>query len=177
MVTFFAASPDAFPWLVAMKGQPNGNTTAAQQSHVLSAYIWVSFPNGTIFTRFVPATLATVASGGYGSSGIWQGTGMKWAGTHDASKWVVSVDAEEMGIRGSLVVRSVCSPLSLLLFHNGLLSEYSTFRAYVWVYMVYGLLTMIYIDSTSPSPLFPPQTGNSTVPRTHPGSRLGECRS
>jgi hypothetical protein len=58
VVTFFSSSAAAFPFL------------HANQSSVLTAWIWASFTNGTVFADYAPATVATVTStdGGHTNS-------------------------------------------------------------------------------------------------------------
>lgn len=109
VVTLFAASSDAFPYLAP---SPEGK--------VLTAYLWASFPNGTVFAEYVTAEIATVVALGDGSKGDWDPTGFSWEGAGDMSRYEVRIESGEMDVSGRMELGSVCSlsPLSpfLLLF-------------------------------------------------------------
>ena len=44
---------------------------------------------------------------GEGSSGLWSGTGASWEGAADLSRYVVSLDAPALGIKGTVIFESV----------------------------------------------------------------------
>jgi hypothetical protein len=69
--------------------------------------VWGSFPNGSAFTSSVPASKAIVEGREDGSSGVWEGTGVSWAGAGDGSQYVVTFDSPGVGITGSLILDSV----------------------------------------------------------------------
>ncbi|KAI9816472.1 MAG: hypothetical protein M1827_001604 [Pycnora praestabilis] len=94
VVSFFTSTSDAF---FALGDEPD----------VVSVDLWVSFPNGTIYTPFVNATEAVVVTVGDGTTGYWEGTGMSWTSTPDLSYYVVNVNAPNLGIYGSLVLQSI----------------------------------------------------------------------
>jgi hypothetical protein len=48
VITFFSSTVAAFPFL------------DANQTSILTAWIWASFANGTVFADYVPATMATL---------------------------------------------------------------------------------------------------------------------
>lgn len=93
-VTLFAASSEAFPYL-------------APSDSVLTAYIWASFPNGTVWTEYINAELATVTAVGDGSKGAWDPTGFSWTGTGDMSRYEVTVESSEMDVWGKMELVSV----------------------------------------------------------------------
>ncbi|KAF3399974.1 hypothetical protein F1880_007998 [Penicillium rolfsii] len=101
-VTFFTSTAAAFPWL------------PSHESSTLIAYIWASFANGTIFTDYVPATLARVAGGenaSSASSGDWLSTGLSWAASHDdLSKYEVIISSEKMQVKGRFSLSSTLEP-------------------------------------------------------------------
>jgi hypothetical protein len=69
--------------------------------------VWGSFPNGSAFTSSVPASKAIVKTSEDGSSGLWEGTGVSWAGSGDGSQYVVTFDSPGLGVTGSLILNSV----------------------------------------------------------------------
>jgi hypothetical protein len=99
VVTFFASSWTAFPFL-------NESETS-----VLTAWVWASFANGTVFADFVPATVATVRGSdgaGTNSSGEWAATGVSWnARSEDLSQYEITVASEEIGVEGRFTLTSV----------------------------------------------------------------------
>ncbi|KAL2007501.1 hypothetical protein VTN00DRAFT_8939 [Thermoascus crustaceus] len=104
-VTLFAASSHAFPYL-------------ERSDSVLTAYLWASFPNGTVWTKYMNAELATVVAVGDGSKGDWHPTGFSWEGAGDMSRYEVTVKSSEMDVWGKMELVSVapahypCSPAS-----------------------------------------------------------------
>ena len=48
---------------------------------------------------------------GDGTSGVWEGTGVSWAGTPDMSGYIVTINNPEYGVKGSLTLKSVSSVL------------------------------------------------------------------
>lgn len=101
VVTFFSSSAEAFPFL-------NANETS-----VLTVWLWASFANGTIFTDSVPATVATVTGAdgvGTNSSGEWSSTGFSWASlTEDLSQYEIIIASEKLQVEGRLTLTSVSS--------------------------------------------------------------------
>ena len=98
-ITLFTSSATAFPWL-----NPN-------DSSILIAYLWATFPNGTRFMEYLPAKLAVV-SGSEGleiaSMGEWQGAGFSWiAPGKNFSHYEVIIESEEMGVYGTMRLKSV----------------------------------------------------------------------
>lgn len=70
-----------------------------------------TFENGTEFGTRIPATNAITTSVGDGTSGVWEGTGVSWAGTPDMSGYIVTINNPEYGVKGSLTLKSVSSVL------------------------------------------------------------------
>ncbi|KAJ5945955.1 Hydroxyneurosporene synthase [Penicillium verhagenii] len=97
-ITLFTAASSSFPWL------------SSTEDSVLIAYLWAGFENGTVFADYVPATLATVSSGGAGDSGVWNGSGFGWVASEDLSYYEVVVESEEMGVYGTFILESQQSP-------------------------------------------------------------------
>ncbi|KAJ6600362.1 hypothetical protein DFH09DRAFT_1128111 [Mycena vulgaris] len=93
VVTFFTSSQPAFPLL-----DPSDSITVAR--------IWVSFPNGTLWSAVSNGDGATVIATGDTSSGTWHGTGFSWVGT-PASGYLIVIDAPEVGVTGTISFRSV----------------------------------------------------------------------
>jgi hypothetical protein len=107
VLTFFTSTADAFPFL------------DSTQESVLIAYAWASFRNGSSWSGYLPATLATVDISGDGeaeadgnvSSGKWNDTGLQWnASKEDLSAYEVSVNSPELDVKGKLSFTSVCLP-------------------------------------------------------------------
>lgn len=66
------------------------------------------FPNGTLFDiQAIPAENITIQTVGQGSSGAWEGSGCSWRGTPDLSEYILTLDAPEFGIQGSVSLESV----------------------------------------------------------------------
>lgn len=99
VITFFSSSAAAFPFL------------DTNQSSVLTAWLWASFANGTVFADYVPATLATVtgADGTHtNSSGDWSSTGFSWnALSNDLTQYEIIVASEKMQAQGRFTLTSV----------------------------------------------------------------------
>ncbi|KAJ7318403.1 hypothetical protein DFH08DRAFT_892483 [Mycena albidolilacea] len=101
VLTFFTSSQPAFPLL-----SPSPTITVAR--------IWVSFPNGTLWSAEADAAGATVvvpdAQGSKGrTSGVWHGTGLSWSGT-PAGGYVVLVDAPGIGVQGTISFEPTAPP-------------------------------------------------------------------
>jgi hypothetical protein len=69
--------------------------------------ILVTWPNGTHEDWLLPAGDAVFTLEGDGASAVFPGTGCAFHGAPDLSRYVVTVDAPEQGIVGSLVIESV----------------------------------------------------------------------
>ncbi|CAK5271748.1 unnamed protein product [Mycena citricolor] len=91
VVTFFTSSQAAFPLLGPA---PNGN--------VLPVYLWVNYPDGTEQTIITYATGAAVSAEGDHANGVWEGTGFSFTGIGKGGKYVVEIDAPELGVKGSI---------------------------------------------------------------------------
>ncbi|KAJ6113236.1 hypothetical protein N7523_006553 [Penicillium sp. IBT 18751x] len=102
VITFFTSSATAFPFL-----DPSG-------SSVLIAYLWASFTNGTVFSEYIPATVATVAGGDSAkppSSGNWVSTGFSWtAPEEDLSEYEVVIASKEIQVEGRVTFSSGLTP-------------------------------------------------------------------
>lgn len=92
VITLFASTNKAFPFLPPTSDEEN----------VLTAYIWLTFPNGTWASKYIHADQATiVTSGAGGSSGKFDSTGFSWSSAEDMSKYTIKVDAEDtLGMKG-----------------------------------------------------------------------------
>jgi hypothetical protein len=88
VVTFFASSQPAFPLL-----DPADTVTVAR--------IWVSFPNGTLWSAVSNGDGATVTAKFDTSSGIWHGTGYSWTGL-PLLGYLVEIDAPDIGVTGTI---------------------------------------------------------------------------
>ncbi|KAJ6457615.1 hypothetical protein C8R45DRAFT_844134 [Mycena sanguinolenta] len=88
VVTFFTSPQSAFPLL-----HPSNSIT--------SAYIWVSFPNGTLWSAVADGDGATVEVEGDGSRGTWHATGFSWTRT-PASGYLIVIDAPDIGVTGTI---------------------------------------------------------------------------
>lgn len=104
VVTFFSSSAEAFPFL------------HANETSVLSVWLWASFANGTVFADSVPATVATVTganTAGTNSSGEWSSTGFSWAAlTENLSQYDIIISSEKLQVEGRLTLTSVSSDSS-----------------------------------------------------------------
>ncbi|KAJ7145567.1 hypothetical protein C8R44DRAFT_601176 [Mycena epipterygia] len=104
VVTFFTSSQPAFPLL-----DPSDSITVAR--------IWVSFPNGTLWSAESNADGATVVADGDTSSGTWHGTGFSWTNT-PAGGYLIVIDAPDVGVVGTISFSSVapahypCGPVA-----------------------------------------------------------------
>ncbi|KAJ7449424.1 hypothetical protein B0H11DRAFT_2056792 [Mycena galericulata] len=93
VITFFTSSQPAFPLL-------------SPSDSVLSAYIWVTFPNGTLWSGIANGEEnATVTSHGDNTTGVWHGTGFSWVGSK--AGYVVTIDAPEVGVTGTITFPAV----------------------------------------------------------------------
>jgi hypothetical protein len=93
VVTFFTSSQHAFPLL-----DPSESIVVAR--------IWVSFPNGTLWSAASNGDGATVEADGDGSRGTWHGTGFSWTVT-PASGYLIVVDAPDVGVTGTISFQPV----------------------------------------------------------------------
>ncbi|KAJ6457628.1 hypothetical protein C8R45DRAFT_563619 [Mycena sanguinolenta] len=93
VVVFFASLQSGFPLL------PPSNPDS-----VTSAYISVSFPNGTIWSASSSADGANVEAIGDISSGAWLGSGFSWTGTA-ASGYLIRIDSPDIGVTGTIDFR------------------------------------------------------------------------
>ncbi|KAJ6457631.1 hypothetical protein C8R45DRAFT_1184337 [Mycena sanguinolenta] len=90
IVIFFTSPQSAFPLL-------------APSDSITTAYIYVSFPNGTLWSAVASADSATVETKGDGASGTWHGTGFSWTGSlSDGSGYLVSINAPDVGVTGTI---------------------------------------------------------------------------
>lgn len=99
VLTFFSSTASAFPFL------------AANQSSILTVWIWASFANGTIFADYVPATVARltgVDGASTTASGNWFPTGFGWqASTDPQFKYEVTIASEKLQVHGKFTLTSV----------------------------------------------------------------------
>lgn len=99
VVILFTSSATAFPWL------------DPKLKSVLVAYLWASFANGTVYSDYVPATLATVGGGDeapLSSYGNWSSTGFSWSSTtDDLSQYEVLINSDKMQVHGRVALTSV----------------------------------------------------------------------
>lgn len=99
VVTFFTSSATAFPFL------------DSTESSILIAYLWASFANGTVFSDYVPATLAIVAGGEgtkFPSAGKWASTGFNWSALDaELSEYEIIIASEKMQVEGRVSLSSV----------------------------------------------------------------------
>ncbi|KAJ7796076.1 hypothetical protein B0H13DRAFT_2510203 [Mycena leptocephala] len=68
---------------------------------VTVARIWVSFPNGTLWSAVSNGDGATVTAKFDTSSGIWHGTGYSWTGL-PLLGYLVEIDAPDIGVTGTI---------------------------------------------------------------------------
>lgn len=99
VLTFFSSTAAAFPFL------------AANQSSILTAWIWASFANGTVFADYVPATMATLTGvdGAHTEgSGSWFPTGFSWyASAGRQTKYEINIASEKLDVHGRFTLTSV----------------------------------------------------------------------
>jgi hypothetical protein len=95
VITFFTATNDSFPLLHTIPD-------------VDSIFIWVSFPNGTLWEAQVPATKAVITTDGEGASGVWEGSGFRFEGTANLGKYCIEIDSAEAGVKGKVLFDAVC---------------------------------------------------------------------
>jgi hypothetical protein len=87
VITFYAALPSAFPFLVL----PDVTTVG----------IYAAYPNGSISVNYLSADEAIIVTAGQGSSGIYNGTGASWLGAADNSWYTVNINSPSNGIVGT----------------------------------------------------------------------------
>lgn len=75
--------------------------------HTLLVSLQASFPNGTVFSSGAVAFNATVTTFDEGSSGKFASTGASWVGAPDLSLYTVILNSPQMGIYGTIVLKSV----------------------------------------------------------------------
>jgi hypothetical protein len=75
--------------------------------HTLFVSFSARFANGTSFNANVTAESATVVMDGNGSAGFFEGTGFEWSSTLDLSHYVVKIGSPELGIEGTISMKSV----------------------------------------------------------------------
>jgi hypothetical protein len=75
--------------------------------HQLAVDVDATFPNGTTVSARAVASSAVVTTVGQGSSGVYAGTGMNWAGTPDLSLYTITLDSPELGVTGKVTFKSV----------------------------------------------------------------------
>ncbi|KAK2765076.1 hypothetical protein FQN54_008775 [Arachnomyces sp. PD_36] len=103
VVTLFSATNEGFPFLAP----------TADAENVLTAYFWVTFPNGTLVSRYVHGETAAkvVTSPQGGSSGKFDSTGFSWEGEGDMSRYRIDVDAMDIvGLKGVIELETITSP-------------------------------------------------------------------
>ncbi|KAJ9262392.1 hypothetical protein DTO212C5_7947 [Paecilomyces variotii] len=93
-IIFFTSTSLAFPFIL-----PSDSVTVA--------YVWATFPNGTVYTGYTTASFATITTIGDGSSGSWESTGFKWDGDPKMQKYTVTIESNEMDISGTLELDSI----------------------------------------------------------------------
>jgi hypothetical protein len=94
VVVFYTASPTGFP-------------AASFPSTVDSITIDAEFPNGTSFAVSIPASSATIVTVGDGTTGVFEGAGSGWTSTPDMTRYLLTVDAPDFGIKGTFQLDSV----------------------------------------------------------------------
>ncbi|KAJ5263196.1 hypothetical protein N7478_010801 [Penicillium angulare] len=101
-ITLFSASASSFPWL------------DSTESSVLIAYLWATFANGSVFSDYIPASLASISGGdegGKASEGVWSDTGFRWMADGEGfSNYEVIVESEGMGVYGTFMLESELAP-------------------------------------------------------------------
>ncbi|KAJ6457619.1 hypothetical protein C8R45DRAFT_844101 [Mycena sanguinolenta] len=98
VVTFFTTPQTAFPLL-------------PPSDYVTVAYIWVSWPNGTLWSWVMDADGATVIvnEGGGGASGTWHGTGFSFTSTPEL-EYKIEIDSPGAGVVGSISFQPTSPP-------------------------------------------------------------------
>ncbi|KAF7373140.1 hypothetical protein MSAN_00521900 [Mycena sanguinolenta] len=101
VVIFFTSPQSGFPLI-----PPSGSGSNV----ITTAHIFVSFPNGTLWSAAADAEGASVEAGpGGGSSGTWIGTGFSWTGS-PGSGYLIRVDAPDIGVTGTINFRPTAPP-------------------------------------------------------------------
>ncbi|KAJ7028106.1 hypothetical protein C8F04DRAFT_1291807 [Mycena alexandri] len=95
VVTFFSTPPSAFPFLT-----PSNDITVA--------VLWISYPNGSLWSTASYADGATVKVDGDYTSGIWNNSGFSWASTE--SGYLIEIDAPDAGVTGTISFKTVAPP-------------------------------------------------------------------
>ncbi|KAL2847071.1 hypothetical protein BJX68DRAFT_256260 [Aspergillus pseudodeflectus] len=72
--------------------------------------VTVLLPNGTVIEQPLLGEEAVVKVTGEGSSGYWNGTGVSWTSTPDASFYRVEIDNPSAGVQGSIQLVSTAPP-------------------------------------------------------------------
>lgn len=92
-IIFFTAPSTGFPFVDPLDG-------------VTSVGVFYSLPNGTIGFRFINADEAIVITVADGSSGNFSGTGARWFGASDLSKYNVTINSPASGVVGTFTLTS-----------------------------------------------------------------------
>jgi hypothetical protein len=95
VIVFYTASTSGFAFL-----PPKPNELPVQITVGIPGS--PSFTPGGIQNEWAYATQAEVATSGQGASGQWNGTGISFEGTADLSRYVIKVDAPNMGPNGGI---------------------------------------------------------------------------
>lgn len=96
VLVFFTAKPTGlFP------GLPDLGTATWMLAEVTLA-------DGSAFETLIPGDQLTVTTVGNGASGMLSGGVAGWQGSSDMSKYVVTINAPDSGITGTLTLESVC---------------------------------------------------------------------
>ncbi|OGM42805.1 hypothetical protein ABOM_008984 [Aspergillus bombycis] len=93
-----------------LEANKSGFTVTENFTNLDFVQISGTFPNGTGFSEFLFADSAIVSTMGDGSSGLWNGTGVSWAGTPELSDYFLTIDASHLGFKGTFSMHSVAPP-------------------------------------------------------------------
>ncbi|KAJ7748645.1 hypothetical protein B0H16DRAFT_1663509 [Mycena metata] len=72
------------------------------------AVLWISFPNGTLWSTASHADGATVKVNGDYTDGTWDNSGFSW--TSKESGYLIEIDAPDAGVTGTISFRTVAPP-------------------------------------------------------------------
>lgn len=104
VLVFFTATPTGlFP------GLPDLGTATWMLAEI-------TFPDGSAFETVIAADQLIVVTAGNGSSGSLKGTRAGWQGASDLSSYVVTIDAPDLGLQGTVTLDSVCPASSKVFF-------------------------------------------------------------
>jgi hypothetical protein len=93
-VVFYAASASGF-------------IDAASEKDILNVQILGTLANGTTLGAYVGATEAVVTTVGNSATGNWVESGCNFTGAHDLSGYEVTVNNPDLGISGTMKLKSV----------------------------------------------------------------------